>query len=279
MKKFLIISSFLFLSFLLGSSASVCAGIQKFETNSEIEKADNTFWDDFEKTFIREDRWKLFATGILKTLQISALSILFGTITGFALYMFERNRGIRSERIIMKIVAIINGIPNMVFLMLLFYVFFGKSGIDGVWISIIGFSILFGINVYSMLKNGIAAVDPGQREGAIALGYPESALFFRVILPQAVNFVFPLYQDAVITLIKETSIVGYVAVQDLTKITDIVRGRTYQAFFPIIATAVLYFVLSAFLTFIIQQIGDSMNPEKRNKTSILKGIRLEALHE
>ncbi|MBR1660614.1 MAG: ABC transporter permease subunit, partial [Oscillospiraceae bacterium] len=98
--------------------------------------------------------------------------------------------------------------------------------------------------------------------------------FFRIILPQAIPHFFPAYKGEIVALIKATAIVGYIAVQDLTKMGDIVRGRTYEAFFPLIAVAVIYFILAAILTFIVNRLEIAVNPRRRRKTDILKGLSL-----
>ena len=116
--------------------------------------------------------------------------------------------------------------------------------------------------------------DSGQYEAAYALGYSNRRTFFRIILPQAVPHILPSYRGEVIGLIKATAVVGYIAVQDLTKMGDIVRSRTYEAFFPLIAVTVIYFVLEALLGFLIRRITISINPKKRKREKILKGIRM-----
>ena len=95
------------------------------------------------------------------------------------------------------------------------------------------------------MRSGIDSVAPGQREAALALGYSENQAFLEFILPQAIKRVLPVYQSEVIALLKGTAVAGYISVQDLTKMSDIIRSRTYEAFFPLILTAVILF--SAFL--------------------------------
>ena len=104
------------------------------------------------------------------------------------------------------------------------------------------------MTVYDMLKTGVSAIDNGQYEGALALGYTDTQAFTRIIVPQAIRIILPSYRKEIVTLIKATAIVGYVTVQDLTRVSDIIRSRTYDAFFPLIVTAVIYFLLAAILT-------------------------------
>ena len=143
--------------------------------------------------------------------------------------------------------------------------------ISGTVVSVIGFTLVFGSAVYAMVKGGVATVDKGQTEAAYSLGYTDRRAFFRVVLPQALPHIMPSYKGQITALIKATAIVGYVAVQDLTKMGDIVRSRTYEAFFPLIAVAVIYFVLAAILTWIVNALEVRIDPRKRN--SLLKGVK------
>ncbi len=126
-----------------------------------------------------------------------------------------------------------------------------------------------------MLKLGVGAVDDGQREAALALGYSDVKAFFRIILPQAIPHFLPVYKGEVVALIKATAIVGYIAVQDLTKMGDIIRGRTYEAFFPLIVVAIIYFILGALMTFAVGRIEKMINPKRRKRESILKGVKTD----
>ena len=123
-----------------------------------------------------------------------------------------------------------------------------------------------------MLRSGTGALDRGQTEAAYALGYTDRKAFYRVVLPQALPHFMPAYKSSVVALIKSTAIVGYIAVQDLTKMGDIVRSRTYEAFFPLIAVAAIYFVLAGLLNIIVGIIHNRIRPEKRTKEDILRGI-------
>ena len=231
--------------------------------------------ESFEKTFIRESRWKLFLGGIATTLIITALSILFGTVLGFFVFMLCRNGNRAANAITRFFVWLIRGMPIVVLLMILYYIIFGNVSISGTVVSVIGFTLVFGAGVYGMITSGVGAIDTGQLEAAYALGYSDRRAFFRVILPQAFPHFIPVYKGSITELIKATAIVGYVAVQDLTKIGDIIRSRTYEAFFPLIAVAVIYFVLAAILTAIVERIGRRIDPRSRKREDILKGVRTE----
>ena len=261
---------------LLFSEPCFAGGMVLLTLKEEAVKERGTFFDgvkeSFEKTFLREDRWKLFAQGILTTLLITVFSILFGTLLGFAAFMLGKDGNPIANAITKLLVWLIQGMPAVVLLMILYYIVFARASISGTIVSVIGFSLVFGSSVYSMIKAGVRAVDKGQMEAAYALGYTSNQAFFKVILPQALPHFMPNYIGEITSLIKATAIVGYVAVQDLTKMADIIRSRTYDAFFPLIAVAVIYFILAGFLRFIVKRIDGIMDPRKRTPEEIMKGL-------
>jgi len=235
-----------------------------------------SFMDGFEKTFIREDRWKLIAEGILTTLLISICAVIGGTAFGFGLYLLARsqNKALSGTtkvltRIFRRIIA---GTPTLVVLMILFFIIFGKSNISGVFVSILGFILTFGMFVYGHLDLTVSGVDKGQTEAAYALGYNRNKTFFRIILPQALQVFLPTYTGEVVGLIKATAVVGYISVNDLTKMGDIIRSNTYIAFFPLIAVAVIYFAITWGAAALLGILQKKMDPKKRRPQHILKGV-------
>ncbi|MBQ6419554.1 MAG: transporter substrate-binding domain-containing protein [Clostridia bacterium] len=257
--------------------ASFVLVVRAWANAGEAAKKDGGFLraaaDSFEKTFLRENRWKMFLSGIGTTLLITVLSVLFGTALGFAVFMLCRNGNPVANTVTRLCVWLIQGMPVVVLLMILFYVIFGQVAISGTIVSVIGFTLIFGAAVYSMIKAGVGAVDGGQTEAAYALGYTDRKAFFRIVLPQALPHFLPAFKGEITALIKATAVVGYVTVQDLTKIGDIVRSRTYEAFFPLIAVAVIYFILAAILTFAVNKTVMRIDPRRRPKSVILKGVK------
>lgn len=232
--------------------------------------------NSFEKTFIRENRWKLIVEGVVVTLLISFLAAAGGTLFGFAVYMLTRaeNKGVsKSAKIFAKIYSrIIAGTPALVILMILFYVVFGKTELDGIVVAVIGFILVFGSFVYNHLTLTVNSVDYGQTEAAYALGYTRNKAFFKIILPQALKVFAPTYTGEVVGLIKATSVVGYIAVNDLTKVGDIIRSNTYEAFFPLIAVAVIYFIITWIVGDILGALGRKFDTKRRKDENILKGV-------
>ena len=160
----------------------------------------------------------------------------------------------------------------IVLLMIMYYIIFGKVSISGTAVSVVCFTLVFASGVYGSIKIGVGAIDQGQLEAAYALGYTNRQAFYRVILPQALPHFMPAYKSSITDIIKATAIVGYVAVQDLTKMGDLIRSRTLEAFFPLIAVAVIYFVLAAVLTAIVKRIEICIDPKHRSTESIRKEI-------
>ena len=244
--------------------------------------AQNNFWSDvresFEKTFIREDRWKLIIEGIGVTMLISICATIAGSLLGFGLYMLSRS-DVKLLQLLAKGVAkvysrIIAGTPVVVILMILFYVVFGKiRDMSGIVVAIIGFTLTFGAFVYDHMTVSVGSVDWGQTEAAYALGYTKNQTFFRIIFPQAMTVFLPSYCGQAVELIKATAVVGYVAVNDLTKMGDIIRSNTYEAFFPLIATAIIYFLLTWILSLLLGLVKKRFEPKRRKKEDILKGVK------
>jgi len=124
-----------------------------------------------------------------------------------------------------------------------------------------------------MLSGAVKTIDSGQRDAAFTLGYSEKKTFYRIILPQAIRFIMPSYKSEIVSLIKATAVVGYIAVQDLTKVGDQIRSRTYEAFFPLIVVTILYFVLSGLLSALVNRIDSAFDLRKRSPEQILKGVK------
>ena len=227
----------------------------------------------FTRTFIDEDRWKMFFEGIFATMAITILSIIFGTLLGFTVYTNTRNNKGITLRIVRFSIWLIQGMPVVVLLMVLYYIVFGKISINSFWVSILGFTLTFACSVYNMLSGAVSTIDPGQKDAAFTLGYSDKMCFYKILLPQAISYIMPSYKSEIVSLIKATAVVGYIAVQDLTKIGDLIRSRTYEAFFPLIVVTILYFVLAGLLNSVVNKIDLKIDPRKRTPEQILKGVK------
>lgn len=228
--------------------------------------------ESFRRTFIEESRWKLFLSGIGETLLITVVSIVLGTLIGYAVYLLCFSGNKAANLIVNICMKLVHGLPVVVLLMVFYYVIFGSTSLNGTAVSIIAFSVIFGCSFLSMLRNSYNAIDPGQMEAAYALGYTRYGALRKRILPQMAEHFLPVFEKEVVGLIKATAIVGYIAVTDLTKVSDIIRGRTYEAFFPVVATAVIYFVLAELLAAVVKMISGSAAKRRHSKKNILKGV-------
>ena len=211
----------------------------------------------------------------MNTMVITLSAIFCGILLGFTAFMFCRTGSVTANAITKFSVWLIKGTPIVVLLMILYYIVFGHVNISGILVSIIAFTLTFGTSVYRMLTFGTGAVDYGQTEAAYALGFTDLQTFFTVILPQAAIHFMPSLKEEVTMLIKSTSVVGYIAVQDLTKMGDIVRSRTYEAFFPLIAVAAIYFVLAGIINLVTTAVDRHITPSRRKPEDILRGIKTE----
>ncbi len=219
--------------------------------------------ESFEKNFIRESRWKLMARGLWVTIQVSVLSAIFGTLLGAVLCWLRRS-GIRPvSTVTAGFIRIVQGVPIVVMLLVLYYVIFVNAPLSGLAVGVIGFSIDFSVYVAEILRSGIESIDRGQWEAAASLGFGQALSLTRVILPQALTRALPVYKGQFISMVKMTSVIGYLAVQDLAKAADIIRSRTYDAFFPLIATAVIYFLIAWLLTLLLGLVEIRIDPHSR----------------
>ena len=194
--------------------------------------------------FIKGGAWLTILNGLWATVQISALSLLFGTILG-ALICFFRVGKITPLKIFAQIyIAIIRGSPVLMLLMLLFYGVFAQSGLSPLIVAVITFSMHTAAHVAELLRSALMAVDRGQVEAARTLGFSKFQTFKLVILPQIFHISKPVYQSTIINLIQWTSVVGYVTITDLTRVINNIAARTMQPMITIIGGIVIYLALS-----------------------------------
>ena len=224
--------------------------------------------NSFHSNIIQEERYLLILDGLKTTVVISVLATVFGTLLG-ALVCFMRMSKKSVLNLPAKIyISILRGTPVLVVLMLIFYVIFASVNIDPVPVAIIAFGMNFAAYVSEIFRTGIEGVDKGKIEAGIAMGFSGVRTFIYIVLPQTARRILPVYKGEFISLVKMTSIVGYIAVQDLTKASDIVRSRTFDAFFPLVMVAILYFLISWFLTQSLEYVERITDPKfKRRRVS------------
>lgn len=242
---------------------------------TEITKSGwDAFWsglkDSFTRTFITENRWKLVLNGLGVTVLISLCSFVIGSLWGGVICTLLRSRRKIASVPARVYVRLLQGTPIVVLLMILYYIVFKDFDINAVIVAIIGFALNLGAYTSQIFKTAIESVDKGQIEAASAMGFNKFQVFIKIIFPQAARNALPVYKGEFISLVKSTSIVGYIAIQDLTKVSDIIRSRTYEAFFPLIATALIYFVVTYIFIVLLNVVEKKIDPKRRKR--IVKGV-------
>lgn len=232
-------------------------GNQKEKTNLL-----ETFLSSFNKNFLQENRWKSLLKGYGVTLLITVLSFLLANIMG-AIFCYL---GMSKRRINRALATgyshLMQGLPILVILFILYYVIFGKSRISGIWVSILGLGITSGASMAGTFQGGIETASKGQKEAAMALGITKMQAFFGIVLPQAIRSMISGYFGQLIGLLKLTSIVGYIAVVDLTKASDLIRSATYSAFFPLLSVALIYYLIIDILLWALKLVQKQLAPKK-----------------
>lgn len=219
-----------------------------------------------EDNLIKEDRYLLIWKGLQTTVLISILATIFGTLLG-ALVCYLRMSPRRWLSVPAGIyISLLRGLPVLVLLMLIFYVVFASIDISPVLVAVVAFGMNFAAYVSEMFRTGIEGVDRGQSEAGIAMGFTPTSTFLHIVMPQALLRILPVYKGEFISLVKMTSIVGYIAVEDLTKASDLIRSRTFDAFFPLVLVAVLYFLVSWILMQLLEELERRMDPKRRRAT-------------
>lgn len=217
-----------------------------------------TFWMDFAETFnrcfIREDRYMLLLSGIGVTIKVSLLAVILGIIIGLIIALCNMSKNKFLRFIGGMYTDIIRGTPSVTQLMIIYFVIFATIPLNKWIIAAIAFGINSGAYVSEIIRAGILSVDKGQTEAGRSLGLSAFQTMSRIVIPQAVKNIFPALCNEFIVLIKETAIVGYVGLMDIQKAGDFIKSATFEAFMPLIGTAVIYYVLIKLLTLFLKQI-------------------------
>jgi polar amino acid transport system substrate-binding protein len=218
-----------------------------------------------QSNLVQEKRYLLLVDGLQTTILIALLSSLFGTLLGALVCYGRMSHNRLVARMAMGYIAVLRGTPVLVLLMLVFYVVFASVNISPVLVAVLAFGMNFAAYVSEIFRSGIEGIDRGQTEAGMAMGFSKTATFMYIVLPQTVQRILPVYKGEFISMVKMTSIVGYIAVQDLTKASDIIRSRTFDAFFPLVLVAVLYFLIAWILTRALDALERRTDPRQRRQ--------------
>ena len=209
-------------------------------------KAD--FVETFYKCFIKDDRYQLLLDGIGVTIKISLLAVVIGIIIGLIIGLCSLSKS-RFLNFIGKIYTdIIRGTPSVTQLMIIYFVVFANVHWEKWIIASIAFGINSGAYVSEIIRAGILSIDKGQTEAGRSLGLGAVQTMLHIVVPQAVKNIFPALCNEFIVLIKETAIVGYIGIMDIQKAADFIKSATFEPFLPLLASAIIYFVLIKILT-------------------------------
>ena len=208
---------------------------------------------EFILNFIEDNRWKYIVVGLKITLIVTIFAVLIGVLLGFLIAIVRTTHDKTGKLKILNVICrvyltVIRGTPVVVQLMIIYFIIFGSVDISKVLVAIIAFGINSGAYVAEIFRSGIMSIDNGQFEAGRSLGFNYAQTMMYIIMPQAFKNVLPTLCNEFISLLKETSVSGYIALQDLTKGGDIIRSRTYDAFMPLIAVALIYLAMVMIFT-------------------------------
>ena len=219
---------------------------------------------EFDLNFIQGDRWKFLVQGLKNTLTITGFALLIGIVLGVVIAMvrstYDKTASNARPTMGRKVFGVVNGIcrvyltvlrgtPVVVQLMIFFFVIMASSR-NGVMVASLAFGLNSSAYVAEIIRGGIMSIDHGQFEAGRSLGFNYLQTMEYIVIPQTIKNVLPSLMNEIIALLKETSVAGYVAVQDLTKAGDIIRGRTFSPFMPLLAVALIYLILVMVLTWL-----------------------------
>ena len=219
----------------------------------------------FVQNFIEKDRWHYLADGLGNTLKVTFGAVILGIILGIVLAIirstFEKNKDSMRSGLAKAVLYILNfiakvyltvirGTPVIVQVMIMYYIILASST-NKIMVAILAFGINSGAYVAEIVRSGIMSIDEGQFEAGRSLGFNYTQTMRYIIVPQAFKNVLPALANEFIVLLKETSVAGYVALQDLTKGGDIIRSQTYNAFMPLFGVAAIYLVMVMFFTYLV----------------------------
>lgn len=207
----------------------------------------------FISNFIDDNRWRYITDGLKITLLVTVFAVLIGVVLGFLIAIVrtthDKTGKLKILNAICKVyLTVIRGTPVVVQLMIIYFIIFGSVDISKVVVAIVAFGINSGAYVAEIFRSGIMSIDNGQFEAGRSLGFNYAQTMMYIVMPQAFKNVLPTLCNEFISLLKETSVSGYIALQDLTKGGDIIRSRTYDAFMPLIAVALIYLAMVMIFT-------------------------------
>ncbi|MCI5700040.1 MAG: amino acid ABC transporter permease [Lachnospiraceae bacterium] len=216
---------------------------------------------------IAKDRWLYLIRGLGTTLTITFFAVILGIILGFLVAIirstYEKTHKLKILNVVCQIyLTVIRGTPVIVQLLIMYYIVFVSMS-SKVFVAVIAFGINSGAYVAEIIRGGIMSIDNGQFEGGRSLGFSYVQTMIYIILPQVFKNVLPALANEFIVLLKETSVSGYIALQDLTKGGDIIRSQTYNAYVPLLLVAAIYLCMVMIFTYLVKQLERRLRNSER----------------
>ena len=226
------------------------------------------FTDKFYDNIIKEQRYKYILEGLGNTFIITIFAGLIGVFLGFILAVIrvthDKKGSFKISNLFVKLyLTIIRGTPVMVQLIIIYYVIFASVNINKMFVAVIAFGLNSAAYVAEIIRSGIMSIDIGQFEAGHSLGLKYTSVMIHIILPQALKNVLPALANEFITLLKETSISGYIGLNDLTRGGMIIRSITYEAMFPLLLVALIYLVLVVGLSSLVSRLERRLKKNER----------------
>lgn len=228
----------------------------------------NDFIASFQNNFIDDNRYMYLVEGLGVTLLVTLFAALIGIALGFIVAIirstYDKTGKLKFLNVICNIyLTVVRGTPAMVQLLIMYYVIFASSNMDKVVVAILSFGINSGAYVAEIVRSGIMSIDGGQLEAGRSLGFSYARTMWYIIMPQAFKNILPALANEFIVLLKETSICGYIGLMDLTRGGDIIRSRTYEAFMPLIAVALIYLALVMVMSHFVKLLERRLRSSER----------------
>ena len=207
--------------------------------------------------FITDDRWMSLVRGLVVTLKITFFAVILGFVLGFSVAIvrdvYENTKKLKVLNFLCNVyLTVIRGTPVVIQLLIIYFVIFSSIKIDQSIAAVLAFGINSGAYQAEIFRSGINSIPRGQMEAGRSLGFSYRQTMVNIIMPQAIKNVLPTLGNEFIVLMKETSVAGYIALEDLTKAGDIIRSRTYSAMMPFLAVALLYLIMVMFFSHLLK---------------------------
>ena len=237
--------------------------------NNDVKASGSSFADKFKSDFIDDARYQYLLTGLRNTLIIAICAALIGIVIGFLIAIVRSNHDKTGKMKVLNFLCniyltVIRGTPTMVQLLIIYYVIFSSVHINKIVVALLAFGINSGAYVAEIFRSGIMSIDNGQFEAARSLGLNYRQTMIQVILPQAFKNVLPALANEFIVLLKETSISGYIGLNDLTRGGDIIRSITYDPMLPLFGVALIYLVLVVILSSLVKKLERRLRSNERH---------------